>query len=100
MRFVRYDDDQLGLLTDDGTGVIDVGDRLGIDAREPLVAYIEGDDDASAYADADPDHAVEDVTLRAPVGRPGKVVAAPLNYENHSSVVMSRSASASSMWFS
>ena len=59
MRFVRYDDDQLGLLTDDGTGVIDVGNRLGIDAHEPLVAYIEGDHDASAHADADPDHGVE-----------------------------------------
>ena len=100
MRFVRYDDDQLGLLTDDGTGVIDVGDRLGIDAREPLVAYIEGDDDASAYADADPDHAVEDVTLRAPVGRPGKVVAAPLNYENHIEEALADRDITTDEWFS
>jgi hypothetical protein len=28
MRFVRYDDNRLGLLTDDGTGVIDLTDRL------------------------------------------------------------------------
>ena len=100
MRFVRYDDDQLGLLTDDGTGVIDIGDRLGIDAREPLVAYIEGDDDASAYADADPDHAVEDVTLRAPVGRPGKVVAAPLNYENHIEEALADRDITTDEWFS
>ena len=100
MRFVRYDDNQLGLLTDDGTGVIDVGDRLGIDAREPLVAYIEGDDDASAYADADPDHAVEDVTLQAPVGRPGKVIAAPLNYENHIEEALADRDIATDEWFS
>ena len=100
MRFVRYDDNQLGLLTDDGTGVIDVGDRLGIDAREPLVAYIEGDDDASAYADADPDHAVEDVTLQAPVGRPGKVVAAPLNYENHIEEALADRDITTDEWFS
>ena len=30
MRFVRYDDTRLGLLTDDGTGVIDLTDRLGL----------------------------------------------------------------------
>jgi 2-keto-4-pentenoate hydratase/2-oxohepta-3-ene-1,7-dioic acid hydratase in catechol pathway len=100
MRFVRYDDDQLGLLTDDGTGVIDVGDRLGIDAREPLVAYIEGDHDASAHADADPDHAVADVALRAPVGRPGKVVAAPLNYENHIEEALADRDITTDEWFS
>ncbi|PSQ02176.1 FAA hydrolase family protein [Halobacteriales archaeon QS_5_68_33] len=66
MRFVRYDDDQLGLLTDDG----------------------------------DPDHAVADVALRAPVGRPGKVVAAPLNYENHIEEALADRDITTDEWFS
>lgn len=83
MKFVRFDGDQLGLLTDDGEGVIDLTDRLGLESEEPLVEYMEGDFDASQYEDADADYDVADVTLEAPVGRPGKVIAAPLNYENH-----------------
>lgn len=83
MRFVRYDGDRLGLLTPDGDGVIDLTDRLGLESDEPLVEYLEGGHDASAYADADPDHDRADVHLNAPVGRPGKVIAAPLNYQQH-----------------
>ena len=83
MRFVRYDGDRLGLLTPDGEGVVDLTDRLGLSTDEPLVEYIEGDHDASEFADADPDHARDDVHVGAPVGRPGKVIAAPLNYRKH-----------------
>lgn len=83
MRFVRYDDNRLGLLTDEGTGVIDLTDRLKLTGREPLVEYMTGEYDASKFADADPDHNIEDITIGSPVGRPGKVIAAPLNYENH-----------------
>ena len=83
MRFVRFDEDRLGLLTDDGTGIIDLTDRLGIESHDPLQTYIRGDYDASEYADADPDHDREDVHLGSPIHRPGKVIAAPLNYENH-----------------
>ncbi|SFR63675.1 fumarylacetoacetate hydrolase family protein [Halogeometricum limi] len=100
MRFVRYDDDQLGVLTDDGTGVIDLTDRLGLDGDEPLVEYIEGGYDAGEYADEDPDHDVEDVTLRSPVGRPGKVIAAPLNYENHIEEAISDRDITTDEWFS
>jgi len=100
MRFVRYDDDQLGLLTDDGTGVIDLTERLGLGGHEPLVEYIEGDYDASEYADADPDHDVEDVHIGSPVGRPGKVIAAPLNYENHIEEALSDRDITTDEWFS
>lgn len=85
MRFVRFDGDRLGLLVENGIGIVDLSDRLGIDSDDPLADYIHGDGeyDASEYADADPDHDREDVALNAPVKRPGKVIAAPLNYENH-----------------
>ena len=83
MKFVRYDDDKLGLLTDDD-GVIDLTDRLGLSTDDPLKEYLRGDfEDASEYADADADHDLADVELTSPVRRPGKVIAAPLNYENH-----------------
>jgi 2-keto-4-pentenoate hydratase/2-oxohepta-3-ene-1,7-dioic acid hydratase in catechol pathway len=83
MRFVRYDGDRLGLLSADGDGVIDLTDRLGLGSDEPLVDYIEAGHDASVHVDATPDHDREDVHLGSPVGRPGKVIAAPLNYEKH-----------------
>ena len=100
MRFVRFDDDRLGLLTDDGSGVVDLSDRLGIDARDPLREYIRGDYDASEYEDADPDHGVEDVHLGSPVKRPGKVIAAPLNYENHIEEALSDRDITTEEWFS
>ncbi|MFB6354666.1 MAG: fumarylacetoacetate hydrolase family protein [Halobacteriales archaeon] len=83
MRFVRFDGGRLGLLVDDGEGIVDLTDRLGLGTDEPLVEYIEGGHDAGAYADADPDRRRADVHLEAPVRRPGKVIAAPLNYEAH-----------------
>jgi 2-keto-4-pentenoate hydratase/2-oxohepta-3-ene-1,7-dioic acid hydratase in catechol pathway len=98
MRFVRFDDDCLGLLTEDG--IVDLTDRLGIDARDPLVEYIRGDDDASAYADADPDHNRADVDLGSPVSRPGKVIAAPLNYENHITEALEDRDLTTEEWFS
>jgi len=56
MRFVCYDDGQLGLLTDDGTGVIDLTDRLGLESEEPLVERIQGNCDAREYEGSEPDH--------------------------------------------
>ena len=100
MRFVRYDDNQLGLLTDDGTGVIDLTDRLGLESDEPLVEYIEGDYDAAEYEDAAPDFDVADVHVGSPVGRPGKVIAAPLNYENHIEEAIADKDITTEEWFS
>jgi len=83
MKFVRYDEGRLGLLTDDDQGVIDLTDRLDLGSEDPLIEYMEGDYDASEYADEPADHDVSAVRLESPVRRPGKVIAAPLNYENH-----------------
>lgn len=82
MRFVHFDENKLGLLTDDA-GIIDLTDRLGIETDEPLLEYIRRSLDASEYADAAPDTDRSEVELRAPIERPGKVIAAPLNYEKH-----------------
>jgi 2-keto-4-pentenoate hydratase/2-oxohepta-3-ene-1,7-dioic acid hydratase in catechol pathway len=80
MRLVRYDGDNLGVWTDGG--IVDLTDDLDA-AGEPLVAYAGSDVEAADYADRAPDHSPEDVRIEAPVGRPGKVIAAPLNYEEH-----------------
>ncbi|MFC6724467.1 fumarylacetoacetate hydrolase family protein [Halobium palmae] len=98
MRFVRYDDDRLGLLVDDG--VVDLTDRLDLSSADPLVEYMSGDFDAAEYEDADPDHDVEDVTLESPVRRPGKVIAAPLNYEAHIEEAISDKDITTDEWFS
>ncbi len=83
MRFIRFDDDRLGLLTDGGTGVIDLTDRLGLETGDPLREYLATDTDASTYSDAVPDLDSAAVRLESPIRRPGKVIAAPLNYEEH-----------------
>ena len=100
MKFVRYDEGRLGLLTDDGAGVIDLTDRLGLSTGDPLVEYMEGDYDASEYADADPDHDLADVHVGSPVARPGKVIAAPLNYEKHIEEAIADRDITTEEWFS
>lgn len=82
MRFVQFDEGRFGLLTRDG-GVVDLSERLDMSGDEPLVEYAEGEYDLSEYENSTPDYDVDEVTLQAPVRRPGKVVAAPLNYEAH-----------------
>jgi len=100
MRFVRFDGDRLGLLTDDGTGIVDLTDRLDIDSRDPMQEYVRGDYDATEYADAEPDFDREEVELGSPVRRPGKVIAAPLNYENHIEEAISDKDITTDEWFS
>jgi 2-keto-4-pentenoate hydratase/2-oxohepta-3-ene-1,7-dioic acid hydratase in catechol pathway len=83
MRFVRYNDGRLGLLTADGDGVIDLTDRLDLSTDDPLVEYIRGGHDASRFTDVPPDHDRSAAHVESPVARPGKVIAAPLNYQQH-----------------
>jgi 2-keto-4-pentenoate hydratase/2-oxohepta-3-ene-1,7-dioic acid hydratase in catechol pathway len=99
MRFVRYDDDRLGLLTEDG-GVIDLTDRLDLSSADPLVEHMAGDDDAAEYTDSEADHDVSDVRLKSPVRRPGKVIAAPLNYEAHIEEAIADKDITTDEWFS
>ena len=100
MKFVRYDEGRLGLLTDDGAGVIDLTDRLGLSTGDPLVEYMEGDYDASEYADEAADHDLADVHVGSPVARPGKVIAAPLNYEKHIEEAIADKDITTEEWFS
>ncbi|WP_200531093.1 fumarylacetoacetate hydrolase family protein [Halorubrum sp. LN27] len=83
MRFVQYDDGRLGLLTEGGDGIVDLTDRLDLESEDPLREYLDRGLDASEYADEPADVARDEVEIGAPVRRPGKVIAAPLNYENH-----------------
>jgi 2-keto-4-pentenoate hydratase/2-oxohepta-3-ene-1,7-dioic acid hydratase in catechol pathway len=99
MRFVRFNEDHLGLLTEDDA-IVDLTNRLGLDSEDPLVEYIEGDYDASEYTDADPDYDRSEVELGSPVERPGKVIAAPLNYENHIAEAISDKDITTDEWFS
>lgn len=82
MRFVRFDTTHLGVLRDDA-GIVDVTDRLGLSSADPLGEYVERGHDARPYAEAEPDTTLSEVRVEAPLGRPGKIVAAPLNYESH-----------------
>ena len=83
MKFVRYNKDDLGLLTQDGEGIIELTSRLDLESSDPLKEYIRGDHDASSYIRAEADIAVEEVELNSPIRLPGKVVAAPSNYAEH-----------------
>ncbi|WP_424009227.1 fumarylacetoacetate hydrolase family protein [Haloferax denitrificans] len=98
MRFVRFDETNLGLLTDDG--VINLTSRLGIESHDPLQTYIRGDYDASEYIDDEPDFDRSEVQLQSPIRRPGKVIAAPLNYENHIEEAIADKDITTDEWFS
>jgi 2-keto-4-pentenoate hydratase/2-oxohepta-3-ene-1,7-dioic acid hydratase in catechol pathway len=100
VKFVRFDNNRLGVLTNDGKGAIDLTDRLNLSSRDPLIEYLRGDFDASNYADAKADYDVSDITLESPVRRPGKVIAAPLNYEKHIEEAISDRDITTEEWFS
>lgn len=100
MRFVRFDDDRLGLLSGDGEGVIDLTERLGLNTNDPLQEYLRTERRADYYEDAEPDHSVKDIRLESPVRRPGKIIAAPLNYERHIEEAVSDKEIDLNDWFS
>lgn len=90
MRFCRFDDDRLGVVTDglvhDVTAALDDlpplrwpvprGDHFfnHLDRLRPRM---------EALARSTPGRPVSEVTLRSPVANPGKIVAAPVNYQLH-----------------
>ncbi|MEY7852216.1 fumarylacetoacetate hydrolase family protein [Natrarchaeobius sp. A-rgal3] len=98
MRFVRFDDDRLGLLTDDD-GIVDVTDRLGLETNDPLKEYAQKGLDASEYENNDPEYDRGDVRIESPIRRPGKVIAAPLNYENHIEEALADTDIVTDEWF-
>lgn len=83
MRLARFNTDRLGLLVDDASGLVDLTDRLDLRTNDPLIEYLVGEADADKHLDAEPDVALDSVRLESPVRRPGKIVAAPANYERH-----------------
>ena len=90
MRLARFGDNQLGLV--DGGAVRDVTPALDV---LPSVRYPVPPGDllisnldavlarARSLAPSSPAVPLTDVVLRSPVANPGKIVAAPVNYQNH-----------------
>ncbi len=75
MRFVSFSTPHttsFGLLTDDGTGVIDLADRVGANDLGELVesGQLEA---AHAFANETRDHAVDDITYERLLPWPGKI---------------------------
>lgn len=89
MRLCRFDDDRLGLV--EGETVRDVTEALSAlpTCRYPLPSHdplIAGLDKVRAAIDSLSNiktMKVEEVTLLSPVANPGKLVAAPVNYQAH-----------------
>jgi len=100
MRFVRYDEQRLGLLTESGAGVIDLTDKIGFETDEPLLEYLHAKGDASEYVGEPSDYDRTEVKIDSPVDRPGKVIAAPLNYESHIEEAISDRDITTQEWFS
>lgn len=81
MKLARFNGSRLGLVEDNE--VVDLTDDLDLSSSDPLRELIEsqrGLDDVDGDGDRD---ALADVRLESPIRRPGKVIAAPLNYEEH-----------------
>ena len=90
MRFCRFNDNRLGLV--EGASVRDVTAALDVlpAARYPypthdaFIAHLDAvAARAKALAPSAPTLALDAVTLLSPVANPGKIVAAPVNYEKH-----------------
>ena len=86
MRLATFDDGCIGIVQ--GDDIVDITGVLGaagggLSAMRQLI--LRWDELAPALAEPSrfPRRALADVTLRAPVTDPSKVVAAPVNYHNH-----------------
>ena len=98
MRLCRFDDDRLGLV--EGGSVTDVTAALDVlpASRYPLPGWdllIEHLDAVRARVETlratGQQLPLERVTLRSPVANPGKIIAAPVNYQKHLDEVRSDS---------
>ena len=90
MRFCRFNDHRLGLV--EGASVRDVTAALDVlpavrypyPTHDAFIAHLDAvAARAKALALTAPTLALEAVTLLSPVANPGKIVAAPVNYEKH-----------------
>lgn len=99
MRFVRFNGDRLGQLTEDGEGIVDITDQVDVSGDDPLLELIRSGDRPDDPGD-DADYDRSEVTLNAPIRRPGKVIAAPLNYEAHIEEAIADQDITTEEWFS
>jgi 2-keto-4-pentenoate hydratase/2-oxohepta-3-ene-1,7-dioic acid hydratase in catechol pathway len=88
MRFVVYDNHRLGIV--DASVIIDVTDTVGPGKQGPggpLTALLEQGYDSALFTRDRiaglPQRELAQVTLTAPLPRPGKIVGAPVNYLDH-----------------
>lgn len=90
MRLCRFGDNRLGLVRQER--VIDVTPvlnrlpsfRYPLPKVDPLIAELDGlRDHIKELADGQPGIPIGDVRLICPIGNPGKIVAAPVNYKRH-----------------
>jgi 2,4-didehydro-3-deoxy-L-rhamnonate hydrolase len=92
MRICRFNDDRLGLVVDDGASVLDVtaaldavpAQRWPLLPGDPLIANLAAvRRRIEAVAANAVKYPVAQVSLKAPVANPSKVIAAPNNYMKH-----------------
>ncbi|MEB3100052.1 fumarylacetoacetate hydrolase family protein [Ferviditalea candida] len=88
MKFALFNDFQLGLIENDT--VYDIGHAIGAFARKsdcPMVDFIRQfaskTDEWAALKENALRFSLSEVRLRQPLARPGKIVAAPVNYVSH-----------------
>ena len=87
MRLCVFDDFRVGVITTDAS-VADITTLIPAEIPPPdrmtaVIASWEQIEAAAARAAASADLALADLTLRAPQPRPGKIIAAPVNYHLH-----------------
>lgn len=90
MRLCRFDEGRLGLVEGDVvrdvTAALEVlpSCRYPLPRHDVLIAHLpEIQARASELAGAAPAYPLDTITLRSPVANPGKIVAAPVNYQTH-----------------
>jgi 2-keto-4-pentenoate hydratase/2-oxohepta-3-ene-1,7-dioic acid hydratase in catechol pathway len=92
MKLCRFDEDRLGLVTEDALAVIDVTPALAalpalkwpLPHGDPLIAHLdELRPRIEALGLAGPRRALDTIWLDSPVVTPSKIVAAPVNYARH-----------------
>lgn len=88
MKFTLFNDFQLGIIENDT--VYDIGQAIGDSSRKsdcPMVDFIRQfaskTDEWTALLENAPKFPLSEVRLRQPMARPGKIVAAPVNYVSH-----------------
>jgi 2-keto-4-pentenoate hydratase/2-oxohepta-3-ene-1,7-dioic acid hydratase in catechol pathway len=88
VKVCRFDGDRVGIVlgerVHDVTEIVAGIQQDGLEQGDPIVLALESLRALSAEAiRATPSHPLSEVRLSAPVARPGKIVAAPVNYKAH-----------------